>query len=269
LVEEIDSYKLRDYIQSHDEADYLLVDVRQPSEYEQAHIPGARLMPLPNLMNALDRLPVDKDIIFYCHVGGRSAAAATMLAEEKTIKKRIYNLSGGILAWQGGMVADYPKVRHFKNQSYSQMLQTAMDLEKGALRFYTAIGQRHADQPWAVRFSRLAAAEEGHARRIFNLIPPSERLEITFEDCFEQLSGEVLEGGTSIETALQKLASVRERPCLRLVELALQIEREAFDLYRTIADQVVGPIEKQAFLSLAQAEKSHIQDLIGTVSECP
>ncbi len=55
----------RQYQNDHDEKSYLLVDVRQPEEYAEVHIPGAKLMPLDNLEANLGALPADKDVFFY------------------------------------------------------------------------------------------------------------------------------------------------------------------------------------------------------------
>ena len=63
--ENISPAELRQYQNNHDEKAYLLVDVRQPEEYEVAHIPGAKLMPLDVLEADLATLPADKDIVFY------------------------------------------------------------------------------------------------------------------------------------------------------------------------------------------------------------
>jgi sulfur-carrier protein adenylyltransferase/sulfurtransferase len=56
--------------------------------------------------------------------------------------------------------------------------------------------------------------------------------------------------------------------CLPLVDLALQIEYAAYDLYRTLADN--GPDERvaAAFMELAQAEKAHMQALTKTIGLC-
>ena len=68
------------YIEKNKEDDYLLVDVRQPEEYVRGHIPGAKLIPIKELVTDLFKLPSGKDLIFYCHSGGRSAAAAVAAA---------------------------------------------------------------------------------------------------------------------------------------------------------------------------------------------
>jgi len=61
----VTSDELHEYMRTHQEKDYLLVDVRTPREYSQGHIPGAYLLPLGELSARLGELPLDKDIIFY------------------------------------------------------------------------------------------------------------------------------------------------------------------------------------------------------------
>jgi rhodanese-related sulfurtransferase len=57
--------ELRKYISQHPEGTYALIDVRQPGEYEKEHLPGAQLIPLPNLANTLTKLDPGKPTIAY------------------------------------------------------------------------------------------------------------------------------------------------------------------------------------------------------------
>jgi len=50
----------RDYLNSHDVSDYNLVDVRQEWEYEEFHLPGAKLIPLPELADRLYELAAER-----------------------------------------------------------------------------------------------------------------------------------------------------------------------------------------------------------------
>jgi len=49
-----------------------VLDVRQPEEWEEIHIPGATLIPLGELHQRLGELPKDQDIVVSCHSGNRS-----------------------------------------------------------------------------------------------------------------------------------------------------------------------------------------------------
>lgn len=266
-LKHISPEQLRRYIQSHHEKDYLLVDVRQPEEYTRAHIPGARLLPLPDLAQSIHQLPTDKELVFYCHSGGRSMAAAAM-TEEEGFESAIYNLAGGMLAWDGARLADFPKVSLFAGQSAADMFKTAVNLEKGAKIFYETVGRDHAAHHWSQTFARLAQAELAHAKAVYHYWQQVDAEVEPFDALFDRLSGDVLEGGMPLKTALEKLATVQKELCLRLVEMALQIEYAAFDLYRTLSGQAETEESQKAFIQLSQAEKAHMQTLIDTLGSC-
>ena len=64
-VEALEPDQVKNYILEHPEGSYALVDVRQPGEYEKEHIPGAQLIPLPDLPNSLNKLDPEKPTIVY------------------------------------------------------------------------------------------------------------------------------------------------------------------------------------------------------------
>lgn len=64
-VEGLEPGEVREFINQHKEGAYTLLDVRQPGEYEKDHIPGATLIPLPQLHDALDKLDREKPVIVY------------------------------------------------------------------------------------------------------------------------------------------------------------------------------------------------------------
>ena len=80
--------------------DVTVVDVREPSEWEEGHIPGATNIPRGLLeYQAADNLP-DKDarIIVHCAVGGRGALAANSLKEMGY--ENVVNMDGGMTQWR-------------------------------------------------------------------------------------------------------------------------------------------------------------------------
>lgn len=78
----------------------LLLDVRDESEFRAGHILNARHAPLALLESRLGELQADRDrpVIVYCRTGQRSAKAGFIL--NKHGFKKVYNLGGGMLAWQ-------------------------------------------------------------------------------------------------------------------------------------------------------------------------
>ncbi|MBT2594286.1 molybdopterin-synthase adenylyltransferase MoeB [Arthrobacter sp. ISL-72] len=79
--------------------DFDLVDVREPGEHEIVSIDGSVLIPQGRILagEAWAELPQDKDIVFHCKAGTRSAAV--LAAARKAGYQRVSHLDGGILAW--------------------------------------------------------------------------------------------------------------------------------------------------------------------------
>ena len=77
--------------------DGLLIDVRQPEEYDVAHIEGSELIPLAELPKRFESLPREQTIYVHCKVGGRSARAVDFLTQ-KGFSKAV-NVEGGMDAW--------------------------------------------------------------------------------------------------------------------------------------------------------------------------
>jgi rhodanese-related sulfurtransferase len=73
-----------------------LLDVREPEEFRDAHIAGARLIPLGDLPQRAKELPRDQEIICVCQSGSRSASAVQFLA---SAGYTAINLNGGMINW--------------------------------------------------------------------------------------------------------------------------------------------------------------------------
>ena len=77
--------------------DFDLIDVREPHEWDIAHLPGAQLIPLGTLPERLASLDPAREIVLYCRSGARSAQALRQL--QAAGFRRLRNLAGGILRW--------------------------------------------------------------------------------------------------------------------------------------------------------------------------
>jgi len=79
--------------------DFLLVDVREPAEYEIVRIPGSVLIPKGEILSgeALARLPQDRQIVLHCKSGARSAEALAALKAAGF--RNAVHVQGGVLAW--------------------------------------------------------------------------------------------------------------------------------------------------------------------------
>jgi rhodanese-related sulfurtransferase len=76
-----------------------VVDVREPHEFvgPLGHVAGAELVPLSSLVEAAAGWDRDRPLLLVCRSGARSARAATALAQLGF--RNLYNLAGGMLAW--------------------------------------------------------------------------------------------------------------------------------------------------------------------------
>ena len=70
-VKAISPDEVRAIIKETSTNEYCLLDVRQPVEYEQGHIPGARLIPLAELQSNLNKIQADRMTSVYCRSGNR------------------------------------------------------------------------------------------------------------------------------------------------------------------------------------------------------
>ena len=86
---------------------FLLLDVREPQEFEICRIPGSVLLPLGDLPSRLFELEGRDDMIVHCKSGVRSGKAVKLLREAGYSKAR--NLKGGILAWINRIDPTLPK----------------------------------------------------------------------------------------------------------------------------------------------------------------
>jgi sulfur-carrier protein adenylyltransferase/sulfurtransferase len=86
---------------------FVLVDVREPYEYEICHIEGARLIPLGELPSRLSELDSADEIVLQCKGGTRSARALHVLSDAGF--RKLYNLEGGIMEWAETVDPSMPK----------------------------------------------------------------------------------------------------------------------------------------------------------------
>jgi thioredoxin 1 len=76
-----------------------LLDVRNPDEYEEKHVPGAVLIPLGELAARVEEIPSGDPLYVICAAGGRSLTAAKALAEAGY---PAVSVAGGTNGWAAG-----------------------------------------------------------------------------------------------------------------------------------------------------------------------
>ena len=78
--------------------DLLLVDIREPAEWALATIEGAQQRAMSQVNEWWQELPADREVVIFCHHGGRSAQLCQALASQAGLTN-LTNMSGGIDRW--------------------------------------------------------------------------------------------------------------------------------------------------------------------------
>ena len=258
----LDTDQLKAYLREHLERDFMLIDVRQPDEYSRLHIPGAQLVPFPLLEEEIPNLPKDKTLIFTCRSGIRSRAAATLVWEALGKSVSILNHSGGILSWDGKTLSNRPKVRAFGDlNDFTMVLTSGIDMEKGAWIFYHHVLECFPQASFREAFVSLAQAEENHALALYNLLRKRDQNLPDFTTMFATAKGQVLEGGAILQEEIDKLSRPESDDPITILEMALDIEYTAYELYRHGAEMTSDPEVKRILYGIADAEKTHMRSL--------
>jgi rhodanese-related sulfurtransferase/rubrerythrin len=260
-VESVDADKAAQVINSTPAQDLNIVDVRQPKEYERGHIPGARLVPLPELDNRMDELDREKPTLVYCAVGGRSRVAAQMLSGKGY--KPVYNLKGGFKAWNGEAAAG-PRTSGLElfsgSESLKDLIVTAYGLELGLQEFYESMQSRVENSEVAQLFGKLARIEEAHQERIYKeyvRLDPDVRDRQSFE---QSVVVKALEGGMTTEEMLDRMRPVQESTS-GILDMAMSIEAQALDLYHRAAEVQSDEAGQDFLEQLVNEERSHLMQL--------
>jgi sulfur-carrier protein adenylyltransferase/sulfurtransferase len=86
---------------------FVLVDVREPHEFQICRIPGSTLIPLGEVPKRMNELNSADEIVVHCRSGMRSAKAVELLMQAGF--RKIHNLKGGVLAWSDEVDPSMPK----------------------------------------------------------------------------------------------------------------------------------------------------------------
>lgn len=244
----------RDFMAEHAEGTYTLLDVRQAFEYQEAHLPGATLIPLPTLPDLAGSLDPGKPAIVYCASGGRSRMAAQFLAHQGF--RRVFNLVGGIRAWEG-RAAEGPREFHLRfvrgDESPQEIVTLAYEMEKGLQGFHQTMRDRTADPGLAELLGHLIKAEGAHMRRLVDTgLVAAEQL--------QSAERAIMEGGIDAGEFLS-----RNEPFLRtvpgVIDVAMMIETQALDLYLRMAQESKRPETREVLFQIAEEEKAHLAAL--------
>lgn len=262
-AQSMDTGQAKEFISTHPNEATTILDVRQPSEYEERHIPGAVLIPLSELSDRLEELDPEKPTLVYCAIGGRSRVAAQMLAGKGF--KKVINVSGGIKAWESEVAIgdqDLGIDLFSDTEAPAQVLKAAYSLEQGLRDFYLTLGGQTTNPKVKELFAKLSEIELKHQTSIFQAyLDISEETEKISQKAFEgMVEVKALEGGLSTDQYLELFSPDLEKET-DVISLAMSIEAQALDLYQRLALKIDNPESKQIVQKIANEEKTHLESL--------
>ena len=162
---------------------------------------------------------------------------------------------GGFSGWQGVSLPDFPRLRIFdKDGGVDGLMRRGLELEKGTFLLYGFLASSLAQGPAAQIVSSLAKAEVSHARTVYQLLSLKKE---DFESYFDQLPGDLVESGQPFQAVIARARELEELGPPAMLELALEIEFSAYDLYKSLASTVGAPDARGMLTELAQQEKQH------------
>lgn len=266
-VESVDVEEAREYMVRHSPSDYVMLDVRQPAEYETGHIPGAKLIPLPELVNRIDEINHNIPVIVYCASGGRSRSSAQFLSGRGY--DNVYNLSGGFKAWTGKAAYgnEFDGLNLFaEHQTPEEILLIAHSLEKGLEDFYLTRSKHVNHEKTKALFNKLAKVEVKHQAQILKEYQQLFGKSVSDEAIEHHIQQSVIEGGMTTEEYAALFYTDWNNP-EEVLELAMSIEAQAYDLYVRAADRQFGEESRKALLRIADEERLHLLQLGGLIEK--
>ncbi len=251
----------REYIHEKPPDELTLLDVRQPNEYEAGHIPGAKLIPLPDIISRFGEIDSKKATVVYCAVGGRSRIAAQMIAAQGF--SDVYNLSGGFKAWKGEAAfgTEEKGLTLFSgNESVEKTLVVAYSLEEGLRCFYLEMQTKVNNSDARNLFEKLSDIEVKHQKRIFDEYIKITKKSITREGFEKNVVVKELEGGLTTEE-YANLFHPDWESVADIIEMAMSIEAQALDLYLRASDKSSDSQSQKVLRQVADEEQTHLVQL--------
>jgi len=261
-VPSISPDEVREYIEKKRPGDYCLLDVRQPTEYEQGHLPGAILMPLHELPSRIRELDPGKTTIVYCRSGNRSRSAAGLLMSAGL--KDVLNMEGGILRYNGTVASGPPESGMFcfpDTLTPGQLAAVAWFLEDGTIRFLEHVKSAFSPGSGEAVVRELTEAKTAHKSTLERLYA-----ELTGESPSGDFPADVIDTpGEAVMVGCIKVAEAlgwsEGKTPTDVLELLITLSANAYDLYLKLGRRVKSDEAHRVFSLLADEERRTIERL--------
>ena len=261
-VRNMSTDEVRVYLDAHKPSEYTLLDVRQDWEYEEFHLPGAKLIPVAELADRMDEVDRDKPVVAYCASGMRSLAAASLLDGQGF--GDVTNMVGGAMAWEGDAAfgpVDLGMIVFSGDETPREVVFKAYAMEQNLQNFYLRRAETEAGGELKSLFEELAGFEEVHKKTLYNIygrVAEEKMDREAFEAKALSEAGELTEGGVDIDAFLDEYGESLGRE-QGVFHLAAMVETQALDYYLRCAERMDKPETKDLFQLLAREEKAHLK----------
>lgn len=260
-VKTIDYNEAKAYIENHEINEFTIVDVRQPKEYLEGHIPGATLIPLPDLEKNIEDIDLKKPVFVYCAFGSRSRVAAQIMADKGF--KKIFDVAGGFNAWQSE-IAMGPESLGMElftgKEEPEEILLVAFSLEQGLRDFYLSLMGKTGNDHVKDLFTKLAEIEIKHQNTIYQQFMEISKKQINRETFEKMVETKAMEGGMTTEEYLSLFNPNLNSP-VEVVSLAMSIEAQALDLYHRVGSRLDNEASIKVIQKIKSDEKNHLEML--------
>lgn len=177
--------------------------------------------------------------------------------------KEVYNMKGGISAWNG-MEANGPVETGMTllkgDETIEEILILAYGMEDGLSVFYEKVTEIIDDRDVIDLLATLSGFEQIHKKKLFSLY---QRLDNSIHDekSFKSLTdSEVMESGFTVDEFIEKSRPIMDTAA-GILDIAMMLETQALDLYLRYSQKVTDPEGKKILLNIADEEKAHLKAL--------
>jgi sulfur-carrier protein adenylyltransferase/sulfurtransferase len=272
-IKKLSPNEVKAILDSDKKGEYVLIDVRQPEEYESGHLPGSVLIPLNEFEARRDDLYRERyrgeKVILICQSGRRSTAAAISLYELGF--RDVFVLDGGLNDWREKLITGKPKKRPDlldKAAIAKNVLVVAIKMEQGAHNFYQTASEKAGSPQARQMFQNLSDAEFGHMKRIYQraIDAAPEQAWTGMAEFIAGFDKGLMEGTIEINQALTKVDENFTSE-FEAIDIAIENEYLAYDFYKRSAALVVNLESKALLHELAHDERGHAITLLDRLSK--
>jgi sulfur-carrier protein adenylyltransferase/sulfurtransferase len=181
--------------------------------------------------------------------------------------KEVYNLKGGIKAWQG-YKASGPEELNLDmvrgDETPAQIAALAIGMEESLKQFYQALLAKAQDSDVSQLFTKMVVVSELHKQKFIDFYQKSEPGQ-DVAALLASVKTDVMEGGFRMDDFIRQ-NEPHMQTLLGALDIAMMLETQALDLYGRFAEKAQVAATKDFLLNVAQEEKTHL-NMLGQLLE--